>query len=296
MYKSFDDLVDDCQSQTADTDSTTETYFKSKLNEGIQKGYAALPSEYFFTSSTDLTEASTTSYPMPYNCEKLHTISVAIASTNYVVLEFPGNENQWISLIGTGTPTASDYPLYFFPKTDTYEVYPQSSTASYVITLRYIDRGKNLTNADYTTDTIKTATSGSTAIVGNATVWTSAMEGRFFQLTDDDRWYKIASVTDNTNLVLSREFVGTSVSAGTASYKIGEMSLLPKSQQSLPVSYALWKYYGKKTNDPRAKSYKAEFDEGLEELKSYAGNLTTSGVIDEDIVIRNINDWPLDLS
>ena len=142
MYKSFQDLYEDCQAQTSDSDSTTLTYFKSKLNEGIQKGYAVLNSEYFFTSTTDLTEASTTSYPMPYNCEKLHTISVAIDSTNYIVLEFPGNENQWISLIGTGTPTASDYPAYFFPKVDTYEVYPQSSTAGYTITLRYKDRGE----------------------------------------------------------------------------------------------------------------------------------------------------------
>ena len=74
------------------------------------------------------------------------------------------------------------------------------------------------------------------------------------------------------------------------------MSLLPKNFQELPVSYALWRYYKKKTNDPRAVGYKAEFDEGLADLKGYAGNLTTSGIISEDIIIRNPNDWPLNLS
>ena len=95
---------------------------------------------------------------------------------------------------------------------------------------------------------------------------------------------------------LAREYGGTSIAAGTSAYTIGEMSFLPEQHQELPVNFALYRYFLQKENTNLAVSYKTIWEEGLQKLKSTGGNLTTSGVIDENVHIRDYNNFPSGLS
>ena len=295
---SYEQLYTRCQGQTSDSDATSLANFKLWLNDGIKKAYAVLNAERFYTTTTDLTADGTTSYPLPFDCEKVHSIKVTISSRDYVVAEFPGSENQWVALIGGATTaTESDYPQYYFVKKDTYEFYPASSTDSLVITMRYKINPKDLSADDYTTDDVKTLTNATTAVVGNAsTAWTTAMIGRYFKIDDDGHWYRITARGSATTLTIAREYGGVSIAAGTESYTIGEFSLLPNSMQEMPINYSLYRYYLQKENTSLTVFYKGLWESELQKLKETGGNLTTSGVLAEEVVIKNYNDYPLGLS
>lgn len=294
---SFTSLYQRCANLSSDDEATTLANFKIWLNDGIKKAYAVLNAEYFYFEATDKTVDGQNAYPLPAQCGKIHNVKTTVSSIDYVATKFNGTEEQWnIMTDGLGS-TESDYPQYFFVKKDTIEICPTPSTDDYVLTFKYKIIPKDLSADNHTTESIKTAVVGSTAIVGNTgTLWTSAMAGRYLKITSDGVYYKIASVTDATNLVLNREFAGTAITAGTEVYTIGECSLLPSSQQELPISYTLWKYYQQKEKRTLANDYKLEWLEGLQELKESGGQTTTSGVLEECVEIKNANDYPLNLS
>ncbi len=294
---SFEQLFTRCQNQSSDSDSNTLADFKLWLNDAIKKAYAVLNAEWFYDSATNLTVDGDESYPLPFNCERVHSIKVTISSRDYVVTEFPRGENEWLALTGGATSaTESNYPTYYFVKRDTYEFYPASSTSGYTITMRYKIDPKDLTAADSTTSSIKTLTNGATTVTSNASAFTAAMVGRFLKIDDNGDWYRIDSFTSTTVIELAREYGGTSISGGTDAYTIGEMSLLPNSLQEIPIDYALYRYYLQKEEATRAGEYKSIFEENLKGLKEYGSNLTTSGVLVEDVYIRNYNDYPMGLS
>ena len=296
MYKSFQSLYEDCQSLSSDDDAASLAFFKTKLNEGISKCYAVLNAEYFYASATDATVDGQSSYPLPYNCGKVHSLKVAVSPTEkYVTLEFPGDENSWIALTESGT-SESAYPTYFFVKRDTYEIYPASSTDSYTMTIRYQLIPTQLTADDSATSTIKTLANAGTTVTSNAAAFTAAMVDRMFRIDADYNWYRIASYTSTTVIELAREYAGTAIAAGTSTYTIGEMSMIPEPYQDAPIDYALFMYYLLKKKPDLAGIYKTSFEEYLMKIKTYGGNLTTSGILQENIVIQDPNDWPVSLS
>ncbi|KKK51368.1 hypothetical protein LCGC14_3115640, partial [marine sediment metagenome] len=253
--KSFEDLYEDCQTQSSDTDATTLTFFKSKLNEAIKKAYAVLNAEWFYDSATDLTVDGDESYPLPFNCERVHSIKVTISSRDYVVTEFPRGENEWLALTGGATSaTESNYPTYYFVKRDTYEFYPASSTSGYTITMRYKIDPKDLTATDSTTSTIKTLTNSDTTVTSNAAAFTAAMVGRWFKADSDGEWYRITSFTSLTSIELESVFEGTAVSGDT--YVIGESPEVPVELHELIPHFATAQFYmGPKRNIEKAQGH-----------------------------------------
>jgi hypothetical protein len=289
MFISYQNLYQQCQYLSSDDNATTLTNFKFWLNQAIGKAYKVLDAEWFYESVVYATADGTYSYPLPYNCQKIHTINVEDSNDyKYIATEFPGTENQWDAL---DKASESDYPRYFFVKSNSFEIYPTSSTDDLDMTVKYKVRKKDMTEADYTTSTIKTATFGSTAIVGNSlTAWDSSMDGKYIKITDDGDWYQIASITSATTLTLAREYGGASIAGGTSAYTIGEMSLLPEDYQDLPIDYALWQYYMQKKEFDAADRYKQNWLEGLLDLKQSGGNQTTSGVLQDNIILPGPND------
>ena len=294
---SYEQLYTRCQSQTGDSDATSLANFKLWINDGIKKSYEVLNAERFYTSATDATVDGTTSYSLPYDCDKVHSIIVTVADRDYVATEFPGSENQWLALKGGATTaTESDYPQYYFVKKDTYEFYPASSVDDYVITMRYKINQRDLSADDHTTESIKTLANTGTTVTGNTgTLFTASMAGRYLKIDDDRVWYRISAYTSATILTIAREYGGTAIAAGTASYTIGEMSLLPNSFQEMPTDYALYRYYLKKKDTVQSNLYKREFETNLLKLETLS-NDTTSGVLVGEVIIKDPNDYPLGLS
>jgi len=293
MYLTYQDLYTRCQNQASDTNAATLTLFKQWISEGLGKCYEQLNAEYFYNEVVYDTADGTYSYPLPYNCDKIHTIKTTISSRDYIATEFPGDEAQWNALISGASE--SSYPCYFFVKRNTFEIYPTSSTDSLDMTIKYKVRKKDLSKDNHTTGTILTATNGSTAIVGNALSWTAAMIGRYLKITSDGDWYEIAAVPTASTITLAREYGGTSIAGGTEAYIIGEMSLLPVNFQELPVDYALMMYSGQKKDKQLLSFYLGRWESGLQRLKESGGNLTTSGLLEEEVVLYDPN-WNKTLS
>ena len=291
---SFQSQYERLQSMTGDSDSPTLALFKSWLNEGARKCYNTSYKEALIGTATELTEAAGYSYPLPAKCGKMGTVKVTVGDVSYPIVEFSGSDDQWNSLLNDGSE--SDYPQYFRQKANTIEYYPTFSSAGNTITYRFKKRVKDMSNDDYSTGSILTATNGGTGIVGNAPSWTTAMAGRFIKIDED--WYEIASVTNSTTLVLAREYVGTSIVGGTTAYTIGEMNLLDETYQDTPIFYSLYFYYLQKENINMAMTYfnmlPAELRVNL--LKEDSSE-TVSGILsDESINILNPNDYPTNLS
>jgi len=293
---SFQKSYERLQAISGDSDTASTTLFKALLNEGMQKLYASLDAEYFYTSITDLTADGNESYPLPFDCEKIVNYKTTISSRDYITVEYPGDENAWNALVGGSTTSDEQtYPTYYFVKRNTIEIWPFSSTSAYTITIRYKRRTKDLSQDDYTTGNITTLANAGTAVTGSGTIWTAGFVGRYLKINSDGNWYEISARSGNTAITLAREYGGTAIAAGSEAYTIGELSLLPEPFQDAPIDYALYVYYLQKENTALAGVYKTSFYEKMEQLKEYA-NPTTSGVIGEDIEIINYNDYPSGLT
>ena len=91
--------------------------------------------------------------------------------------------------------------------------------------------------SEYTTGTITTLANAGTAVTGSSSdfdgfITDTTNYDYYFRIDGDgtgaaSKWYKIASVTDDTHLTLSDAYGGTAISAGTSTYTISMASRLP---------------------------------------------------------------------
>lgn len=122
--------------------------------------------------------------------------------------------------------------------------------------------------------TIRTA-GGGDIVTGSGTSWTTAMQGRVFQTTDQF-FYKIDTVYSTTVMSLLTPYNGLAISAGSATYLIGQSSIIPPAYQYIPLYRAAAVYYTVVSKDEsRAKSYQTLAD-GLEAvMRTDLGNKST---------------------
>jgi hypothetical protein len=223
--------------QTASTDSNVNTFLKSWINRGyrfIQSDLDNFTTQIVRTTST---VGNQQYYYKPPNIVTIESIVVTINNVDYV-LESVGSQRHWdalnaITFSGTAIPSA------FFQRRDDFGIWPILQDA-YTMTMSYVPRYKDLTAEDYTTGTVD-VTNDSAAVTGNGTAFTAHMVGRWLTTDDDGEWYRIASVTDGTNLTLENVFQGTT--ATTASYRIGETPEIPDELHELPAYYAAQAYF-----------------------------------------------------
>ncbi len=127
------------------------------------------------------------------------------------------------------------------------------------------------------------AENGGSIITGSATAWTSGMAGRYIQITNtsaanggDGFWYKIARVESATVLVLQKAYQGTAISAGSATYTIGQVSPIPEAYQIAPVYRSAAQYWQNKGDSNKAQMYWRMYDGGVEAglSREYGGILS----------------------
>lgn len=123
---------------------------------------------------------------------------------------------------------ASAIPQFYFPRRDDFGVWPIPQT-SYSGKLTYRYRDRNLSVADYTEGTISVTQSSGT-ITGSGTTFTSAMIGRWLEVTDTTAqgqgyWYRVTGYTSATSITVSP--VWNAPTATGLSYRIGEVPAMP---------------------------------------------------------------------
>lgn len=259
----------------------------------------------FLTRQRNLsTVASQQFYTFPYDCDLPQEIAVILSTKRYVPRKAP-SQAFWDQL--NFTAYTSDIPQWWFPLAGQIGLWPKPASSSNTIVVTQKTRVIDLAAADYTTGTITTiATAGIvTTVTGSGTAWSAAMVGRWIRITPGDAanlgdglWYEIASVPSATTLTLVRTYGGTAITAGSASYTIGQMPLLPENFHDLPWIYAAGNYWMKES-DRRASGFltmHGDFPEPgkpatgkLKSLIDSYGNPTTDLVIDDGGTVEMVN-------
>jgi hypothetical protein len=174
----------------------------------------------------------------------------------------------------------SDVCQYYYRMGNLVYLYPTPATTGSTITIKGRKRGKELSQDDYTTGTIVTATATDQTIVGDSTVWTgrNPCDNQFIRIdgvTGDYRWYEIDSITNATNLELVKPYEGASIAAGTETYTIGEFSLIPAEYHDLMLWRPMAIYFSQNEQDVnRGDRFWLMYDGGYERgLSSVRGGL-----------------------
>lgn len=116
----------------------------------------------------------------------------------------------------------------------------------------------------YNTGTVS-LTNGSATMLGAATGWTSALEGRQLYIAGAGPYYTVTTVVDPTTITLERPFGGTTTGAGTA-YEIAQVYLTPPSDF----------LYFKSIKDP-VNNWRLRFNVSQETLDRWDARRTTVG-------------------
>lgn len=221
------------------------------------------------------TVAGQQSYDLPSDFLYLDGLSITIGTTQYNPTEIKSLD-QW-GRITQSTAVQSDIPQYFFIFANTVSFFPTpSSSTSNAITFSYGRRAKDLSLADYTTGSIVSIANGASSVIGTGTTWTDKMAGRWIKITDSDtantgdgEWYEIASIDSATTLTLDLLYSGTSISAGTAPYTIGQCSFFPEAFQMLPLYKGLVTYFTSiKPDTTKSKLYNDMLVNGMADMQS----------------------------
>ena len=233
------------------------------------------------TVFTTTTTASTQAYKLPFNYNKMISVTVTIGSIKYTLKEVTSRE-LWDRLNYVSYTT--NIPEYYYVYGDYLYIFPVPSTSSYTISMYYKTRIKDLSQADYTTGTVA-VTNGSATVTGSGTTFTPAMVGRWLRVpapSGDNEWYKIIGYTSSTVITLFQTYNGTTVSG--ASYTIGEMSILDENFQDIPLWRACMIYFSSRVKDTAIfKMYETMYNTAVDAMDTDLVNKTDNMIISDGV-------------
>lgn len=289
------------QTAVQDDSAATLTELKADLNRGIHllESKLNLPP---LERTRSITTTTSDTYALPEDCIRPKLLYVTISGIRYTALPV-FDEYTWQRIKSQTTSTTSNIlrQLFVRPGSNQFEIYPTPASAGNTMTLVYEAVTKDLSHDDYTTGTITTLANAGTAVTFSGATLATWMAGAWIK-TDDEAWYLISSVnTGAGTAVLKQPYQGTSISAGSSTFTIGQMSRLPEGTQQFPVDYAAWKYFLHKKRDPvQAKIYQNNWEDDIKTLnKDYAGRFTSSIIKSPRralLGMRNPNNYPSDLN
>ncbi len=303
---SFQNQYELTQDLSSDSSSTNLTMLKKLINLGqrrLEKKLKIVTEDTrTYTLQTDaISGTSNIAYRLPENYGKFLRAYVKVGSNHYSasLIQSP---SLWRKINFTETSTSSFLQFVHIKRgtRDRFEIYPPPSTTD-TLTFDYLAKGADLSVADYATGTITTLANGGTAVTGSGTTWTSAMAGRYFKITNNEQWYKIASFGTTTTLTLASEYQGIAISGGSDNYTIGQMPITPEDTHILPVYFALWKYFLFRKDRTQAREYRREWLNGIKDAIQDYANEEDSEVLYNDRAVTqrgviNPNYYPQDMS
>jgi hypothetical protein len=236
---------------TSSTEATADqqTEASENINGTIRYMRSQLPNYTTGGTRTALTEEGKQYYYLPPGLVQVDSISVTIGSNVYV-LKSVESKDRWRQL-NSLTINVTDIPDSYIVREKDFGIWPIPQTDGYTITVDYSYLTGDLYAEDYTTGTV-TVTENSTTVTGSGTSWTSAMDGRWFHVTNTDNWYRIATVNNATSLDLETYYEEDS--ASTQTYTIGQTPELPPEAHELIAWRAAGMYLGGPREDTEGKS------------------------------------------
>lgn len=268
------------------------------INAEISRVLSVKPWPFLDREITTSTVANQQFVTVPAAFRKIKSVKVQQGTAIWSPKEIP-NRQAWDQL-NSVTPTSytSDIPVWYYPFDGKIYFWPTPATTGGTTTVFGRMRFGRLAVADYTTGGVQTATNGSTAVVGTATVWHTGMGGtttfklgRWLRITQgdtansgDDEWYEISLANSATTITLVKPYLGASISSGAgASYAIGQVSPLPDGYQELPIYRAVQIYYS--MIDQTRSTYFKSLADGLE-----AGLMADWGSATDNVDVEETDD------
>lgn len=291
---------------TKNTSTANLSYLDQIANDDYRHLCALMDWPFLERQRTLSTSAGVQYNTLPYDCDLVREISVIpTGSTIRYTPRRVADRETWDRINLRSSTPVSDIPESYFVMNGQVGLYPIPASSNNTIYVQQKTRVIDLSMADYTTGTIVSIANGATTVTGSGTSWTAQMTGRWIRITysntantGDGLWYEISSVTNSTTLELVRAYGGTSISAGSAAYTIGQMPLLPESFHDLPWLFSAGSYW-QKEGDKRAQSFfdihgtspmggRAATGRVRELIAGYA-NATTDFVLEEGWQREEIN-------
>jgi len=275
-YTSRRNLAGDLCNNSA---SATLVLLDSLMNISEKRIVSTRDWDFLWRQYTKTTVANQQAYKLPAYTRKPQSCYITVGSYRYTPTEVT-NRVDWDAL--NVVTVTSDSVTHVYYNDGQAEFYPIPASSSNVITFNARRISKDLVRPDYTTGTITTvATTGVvTTVTGSGTTWTTAMIGRMIRinvsdlaLTGDGFWYEIATVPSTTTMTLTRTYGGTALAAASATYTIGEVSLIPEPHDSLPMYEALQTYFTSVDPNPtKAGLYQGLYNTGYQQLVADHGS------------------------
>lgn len=275
MPRTYTQLLTDFQRLTNNTETANQTFGGIQINDSIRTIYNLQGGKLRFLESTKTmsTVASQEAYQIPNGFRKIIDMYVQVGSGTTATIYMPEmifDPTKWKLVLAYRLGT-NDFPYFTYVENQQFKLQPIPSSSGNTITIRGRVNTPSLTIADYTTGTITSIANGGTAVVGNGTTWTADMVGRFIQITQttaanggDGLWYQIGSFTNATSIGLLKPYEGTSISAGTAAYIIGQCSLIPEAYDIAIVYRSAAVYWQQQGDLVKAKTFWMLYDGGME--------------------------------
>lgn len=264
-----------CNVNTSDT--TKMALIDANINDSVRTMCNLQGGKLRFLESTKdmATVSGQAGYQIPNGFRKLIDLQVYSEATDSATatiyapeMIFDPTKWKWVQQARLGQ---SDVPYFTYVENQKFYINPTPNTTGLLIRLRGRLQTKDLKFADYTTGTIVSVANGGTAVVGSGTTWTEDMIGRYIQITEttaanggDGFWYQIGGWTDATHITLLKPYEGTSISAGSATYIIGQCSVIPDAYD-IGIVYRATALYWDNQKDDRAKGYWMKYDGGNEQ-------------------------------
>lgn len=281
----YDGAITFYKSLTNNTETANVTFGATTINESIRTLLGATNWPFLEATYTTTTTASTQSYALPGNYRKIDDVTVTVGTTVYRPKEVTSRKD-W-DYVNSTTGITSNIPSYYYVYAGLIYLWPTPSSSSLTITINYRKTVKDISIADYTIGSVVSIANGGTAVVGTGTTWTSKMIGRYIRITDSDTantgdglWYQISAVGSTTTLTLARPYSGTAISAGTASYTIGDCMVIPEDYQNAPV-YRAAALYWLKEDMGRSQSLMTMYEQMRDQMLIDWGNKTTDPTVDD---------------
>lgn len=210
---------------------------------------------------------------IPNKIRRVVSVRQENGSSNVVVYlpKLIFDPTKWDLIIASKLGT-SDVPYFVYQREERLYIQPIPSGVNTIKIRGRIDiRDVNI--IDYSTGTIVSIANGATTVTGTGTSWTASMAGRWIRITESDTinkgdgyWYEISSVTSGTILELKKPYQGTSISAGSAAYTLGQITYEPEAYQMAPIyrATAQWLQINDPLHPERYNMYWRQYDGGVE--------------------------------
>lgn len=236
------------------------------LNEGRAKVLTAASSYMNEDTYIADTIASQQDYALPVRCHKVNTVTVTTGGIKYTPRIFT-NKAQWNIFTAQNSVTGT-IPLVVFIDRNRMSFFPTPSANGNQIKVDFLSKEPDLSEEDVTGGTI-TATNGSATITGLGTTFLASYVGWSIKLPDG-LWYEVEEVASTTSLTLTKLYEGATASGAT--YRLGQVSLIPEDFQMLPVFYAAMMHYLTLEKPEKAAPFTGLWERGIRDLSAIYGS------------------------